>query len=467
MKRPVFALLWCCAFAAAQQRPAVAIRNAKIVTVSGPTIAKGTVVVRNGLIEAVGENVPVPADAMVVDGEGMTVYPGLIDALSTWGQPGAAPAVTATAGRGGRGTTTATPATNPLAALAAQAAAEPRARGPEDRPSTTSWLHIADEVSPADRRIESARSAGFTTAASFPTRGIFAGQGAMIDLLSEGKGGDMVLVPALGQYISVTRAGGGGGMGGGFPSSLMGYFAYIRQIYLDADHYQLVKDAYAKDPRGMERPAYDRALEGLIESKRILLPANRMVEMDRMLRFAAELKQPAILYGGREAFRPEAAALLKKNNAPLLLSIRWPEKARDTDPEEVDSMRTLETRDKAATAPMVLESAGVKYAFYSDGLDQPRDLQRAVKKAIDAGLPREAALRALTLSPAEIYGVADRLGSIEKGKIGNLVVTRGEIFDDRTKIEMILVDGHKYLPAAETTPMGGRGAVTDNPGVIQ
>jgi hypothetical protein len=260
MKESITALFLCCAFAAAQPRPAVAIRNAKIVTVSGPTIAKGTVVVRNGLIEAVGENVPVPADAMVVDGEGLTVYPGLIDGLSTWGQPGAV-TTTPNAGRGGRGTTTATPAPQtPPAAPATAAAPEPRARGPQDRPSTTSWLKVADQVSAADRRIETARSAGFTTAASFPTRGIFAGQGAMIDLLSDEKPGEMVLVPSLGQYISVTRAGGGGGMGGGFPSSLMGYFAYIRQIYLDAAHYQLVKEAYAKDPRGMERPAYDRAL---------------------------------------------------------------------------------------------------------------------------------------------------------------------------------------------------------------
>src|SRR6202011_3506373 len=167
------------------------------------------------------------------------------------------------------------------------------------------------------------------------------------------KPGAMVLVPAAGQYISLPRGGGlgGGGMGGGFPSSLMGYIAYIRQIYLDAAHYQLVKDAYAKDPRGMERPAYDRALEGVLESKRILLPANRLVEIDRMLRFAAELKQPVILYGGRETFRPEAAALLKKFNTPLLLSMRWPEKPRDADPEDVESMRTLQTRDKAASAP--------------------------------------------------------------------------------------------------------------------
>jgi imidazolonepropionase-like amidohydrolase len=144
--------------------------------------------------------------------------------------------------------------------------------------------------------------------------------------------------------------------------------------------------------------------------------------------------------------------------------MKWPEKARDTDPDDIDSMRALETRDKAASAPAALKAAGVKFALYSGGLEQARDLQRAVKKAIDAGLSREDALRALTLSPAEIFGVADRVGSIEKGKIGNLVVTRGDIFDDRTKVEMILVDGHKFTPAADATPLGGRGAATDDPG---
>src|SRR5438105_7529000 len=104
MKKTVTALLFC-ACALAQNPSAVAIRDAKIVTVSGPVIAKGTVVVRNGLIEAVGDNVQAPADAMVIEGEGLTVFPGLIDSLSTWGQPGAAPATTAaSAGRGGRGT---------------------------------------------------------------------------------------------------------------------------------------------------------------------------------------------------------------------------------------------------------------------------------------------------------------------------------------------------------------------------
>jgi hypothetical protein len=455
----VSALFLCCAFALAQSHPAVAIHNAKIVTVSGPVINKGTVVVRNGLIESVGENVAVPSDAMLVEGEGLTVYPGLIDALSTWGQPGAAPApsATAAAGRGGRGTTPSAPTASIVAVTAP-------ARGPEDRPQTTSWIKIADEISPTDRRIETARAAGFTTAVTFPTRGIFAGQGAVIDLITGEKPGEMIVASPAGQYISISAGGRGGGMGRSFPGSLMGYIAYLRQIYLDAGHYKLVKDTYAQNPVGMTRPEYDRALEGVLDSPRILLPANRLVEIDRMLHLAADLKQPVVIYGGRETFRPEAAALLKKFNAPVLLSMRWPEAARDADPDELDSMRTLETRDKAAQAPSVLVKAGVKFALYSDGLDAARDLQRAVKKALDNGLSREDALRALTLSPAEIYGVSNRLGSIDKGKIANLVVTRGDIFDDRTKMEMTLVDGRKYVPPADAPSFGTRGATTD-PGV--
>ncbi|SPF33959.1 Amidohydrolase [Candidatus Sulfopaludibacter sp. SbA4] len=462
MKKLVTALLLLAGYACAETPSVIAIRNAKIVTVSGPVIAKGTVVIRNGLIESVGENVAVPAEAMVVDGEGMTVYPGLIDALSTIGIPGAAPAAaTATAGRGGgRNQTQAAPTGTPAVASAPQA----RSNGPEDRPQTTSWLLAADEIQPTDRRIETIRGAGVTTAVTFPTRGIFGGQGAVIDLITADKSGQMVVESPVGQYIALARGGfGGGGFGGGFPSSLMGMIAYVHQVYLDAEHYKLVKEAYAKNPRGMERPQYDRALEGVLDSKRILLPANRLVEIDRMIRFIAELKQPAILYGMREAYRPEAGDLLKKAGLPVLVSLHWPTPPTGPDVHlEDESMRQLQTYDLAPTAPALLQKAGVKFALYSDGVETPRDLQRAVKRAMDAGLTRDQALRALTLSAAEIYGVADRLGSIEKGKIGNLVVTRGEIFDANTKIEMIVVDGKKYTPAPDTT--GGRGAATDTPG---
>ena len=153
----------------------------------------------------------------------------------------------------------------------------------------------------------------------------------------------------------------------------------------------------------------------------------------------------------------------------MLVSMRWPEPPRDADPELVESLRTLQTRDQAASAPALLQKAGVPFALYSDGLDQARDLQRAVKKAIDAGLSRDDAIRALTLSPAEIYGVADRLGSIEKGKIANLVVTSGDLFDDRTKVNMVFVNGIKYIPPPETPAAGGgRGqAAAETPGGVR
>lgn len=451
MKKLICALLTLCAGGIAADQSAIAIRNARIVPVNGAIIAKGTVVMRGGLIEAVGDVQP-PADAWVIDGEGMTVYPGLIDALSTVGMPGAGGATAAAGGRGGRGGATT------AAVAAAPAAATTRSMGPEDRPQTTSWVVASDEIQSSDRRIETVRGGGITTAVTFPTRGIFGGQGSAIDLATAEKPGELILDSPLGQYIAM--GGGRGGGGGGYPSSLMGVIAYVRQLFIDADYYKMVKDAYEKNPRGMARPEYDRALEGLLASKRILLPANREVEMDRMIRFAAELKRPTVLYGMHEAYRPEAVELLKKANLPVLVSLKFPTPASAEGLED-ESLRNLETYDQAPSAPALLQKAGVKFAFYSDGLDAPRDLQRAVKKAIDAGLPRDQALRAMTMTPAEIYGVSDRVGSVEKGKIANLVVTKGDIFDSNTRIEMIFVDGKKYAPA-DTAAAGGRGAVTEN-----
>jgi imidazolonepropionase-like amidohydrolase len=186
------------------------------------------------------------------------------------------------------------------------------------------------------------------------------------------------------------------------------------------------------------------------------------VEIDRMIHFAAELKQPAIYYGMREGFEDRSVKYLKDANATVLVSLKWPEKARDQDPEADDPYRQMVIREKAPTTPAVLKRNGIKFALYSDGLDTPRELQKAIKKAIDNGLSREDAVRALTLSPAEIYGVQDRLGSIEKGKIANLVVTKGEIFDEHTKVEFVLVDGNKYVPVPEPPPAGrGGGAATE------
>ena len=414
---------------------AIAVKDAHIVTVSGEDMPKATVVLRNGLIQDVGTTVQIPSDAWVIDGSGLTIYPGFIDGLSTWGISSAA--------AGPRATTGTTPPTGANAQQ--ETAAVPRSHGPEDRPQTYSFERAADLVSPGDSRLEAARAAGFTTAATFPNRGIFEGLGALIDLAGE-RGRDMVIAQPIGQQV-MFRTGGGMSRTTGFPSSLMGNIAYVRQMYLDLDQYKQAKQIYASAPSGNRRPEYDHALEGLAESPRVLLPAREAQQIDRIIAFGQELKVPFVVYGLHEAY--QRVDELKRANVAVLVSLKWPEKSRDADPNDEPNYRDLVMRDRAPAVPGLLAKAQVKFGFYSDGIDSAPDLKKSLKKVLDAGLSRADTIRALTLNVAEIYGVSDRLGSIEKGKIANLVVTKGEAFDDKTTIEYVFIDGKEFKPSKE------------------
>jgi len=411
----LLALLCVAGLRAAGNPGAYALTGAKIVRVSGPVIEQGTVLIRGGLIEAVGEAITPPADAWVVDCKGLTIYPGLIDAMSEWGLLNTGP--------------------TPLV---------PISRGPEDRPLNASYLKAADLISPNDTRIESARNWGFTTAVSFPGTNIFAGQGSVFELAGE-RAGEMVVADAVGQRIILRTSG-----TRSYPGSLLGTIAYIRQVYLDAERYRLAKSIYEKHPQGLQRPAYDRTLEGVLASPRVLLPASRSYEIERMVALATELKLPAVIYVAHEAWR--SVELLKKTNTPVLLSLRFPEKPRDFNPDENEPQRFTEFREKAPGTAGLLAKAQVKFAFYSDGISNPRDLLRAVRKTLDAGLSRTDAVRALTLSAAEIYGVDDRLGSIDKGKIANLVITSGDLLDEQMKIRYVFVDGNQFIPSSTVNP---------------
>jgi imidazolonepropionase-like amidohydrolase len=422
----------------AETPSAIAIKDAHVVTASGADLPKATVLLRGGLIQDVGAGLTIPADSWVIDGTGLTVYPGFIDGLSTWGIPDASSQ--SSPGRGG----------------AAQAPAAPRAHGPEDRPQTFSYERAADLVKPTDKRLEAARAAGFTTAATFPARGIFTGQGAIVSL-GGNRASDLVIAEPVGQQIVFRTA----GFRAGFPNSLMGVISYVRQVYLDLDEYKQAKQLYVAHVNGTKRPEYDRTLEGLSESPRVLLPAVETQQIDRVLNFGPELKMPFVVYGLHEAYG--RINELKQANAPLLVSLKWPEKPKNADPNDIPSLRELEMRDKAPSVPGLLAKAGLKFGFYSDGVDSAADLKKAVKKAIDAGLSRADAVRALTLNVAEIYGVSDRLGSIDKGKIANLIVTKGDAFDDKTTIEYVFVDGTEYKPTKEIqTGPGARPSTEDS-----
>jgi imidazolonepropionase-like amidohydrolase len=406
-----------------------AIRGAKIVPVTGPPMENATVVMAHGVITAIGKDVAIPADAWIIEGKGLTVYPGLFDAFTDVGLPAVVPAPGAASEGAGGGRRAA-----PTGEVS---------RGPEDRPGTTPWRSAADEVSLSDKRIESWRNGGFTTVVSAPKGGMFPGEAAVLDLAGE-RASEMVVKTPVAIPLSLQP---GGGFGN-FPGSLMGALAYAHQVWIDTAWSASALAIYEKNPRGVARPRYDRTeavLGGAIEEHTlVLIPANNSTQLRRALALAALWDVDGAIYGGQMAYEVAGEIGANKKKLPVLVNLKWPESEKDADPDEKPSLRTLRFRDKAPSSPAALAKAGVKFAFYSGGITAPKDMIKAAKKSIDAGLAPDAALRALTLTPAEIYGVADRLGSIENGKIANLVVTDGDLFDEKTKVKMVFVDGKRF-----------------------
>jgi imidazolonepropionase-like amidohydrolase len=395
-----------------------AIKGATVIPVSGPRLENATVIISRGLIAAIGKDAAVPEEAWVIDGRGLFVYPGLVDAFTDVGIP---------------------PAPAPAEGAPRQQAAT--SRGPEDRPGSTPWRSAADEVNLSDKRIETWRSAGFTTVISAPKGGMLPGQAAVLDLAGE-RNGDLVVKAPAAVPVSLQPA----GSFNSFPGSLMGTIAYIRQVWLDTDWSTKAEGAYAKNPRGSARPRYDRTnailAKALEDHPVVLIPANNSTQIRRALILIDNWRVNGVIYGGQMSY--EVANEIAAKKVPVLVDLKWPEAEKDTDPDDTPSLRTLRLRDHAPSAPAALAKAGVKFAFYSGAITAPKDMLKAVKKSIDAGLSPDAALRASTLSPAEIFGVADRLGSIEKGKIANLVVADGDLFNEKTKIKLVFVDGRRF-----------------------
>jgi len=415
-----------------------AIEGARIVTVSGATIDNGTVVVQNGLITAVGRNVTVPRAAWVIDGSGKTVYPGLIDAFTTLGHPSAG------GGRPGAGG-------GPPFGQQRPVDMANHSWGPEDRPGTHSWVSAADDLDGSDDRLESWREAGFTSALSTMESGLVTGMAAVLNLGDVDRARQMVVKTPVGMRLNLSDR-----SFTGYPGSLMGSFAYLKQLYMDAAHYDRAWNAYDANPRGMVRPEFDVALEPirqqLSEGWPVFFPAQNRTEIVRAVLTSQEMGVTPIVYGVQGGF--EAADLLAEEGIVALVNLDWPGAPRDADPEAQPSVANLRMWDRAATTPAVLDEAGVRFAFYSGG--SAGDALSNARKAVAAGLSSDAAIRAFTLSPAEIFGVDDRLGSIEEGKIANLIVADGDLMESGTKIEIVFVDGDKFENTGSEAPMRGR-----------
>jgi imidazolonepropionase-like amidohydrolase len=389
-----------------------AIRGARIVTVSGADIENGTVVIANGKITGVGANVAIPSGAHVIEGRGLTVYPGMIDLGTSMG----------------------------LIEITEQGATgwvDTQEVG-EMNPNSRAFYGI----NPHSSHIAVTRVNGVTTVLSSPLGGIISGQSALINLLGS-TAPEMALDRAAALVVNYPRSGGTGGGGGFFFAQQPAGDAatqrdrqleQIRKAMRDADAYARAIDAANADAK-LPHPDRDVVLESLVPYARGLKPvifrASRESEIRGAVRFAEELKLKPIILGGDEAWR--AAAFLKEHNVPVVLTNVLDLPSREDDNYDIN----YEAASK-------LQAAGVQFAISTgDTAAVVRDLPYHAGMAASFGLPKVEALKAVTLYPAQIIGMGAQLGSIDVGKIANLVVTDGDLLEARTNVRHLFINGRE------------------------
>ncbi len=410
--------------AAHAQAPGVyAITGATIHPASGPDIANGTVLIRGGLIEAVGANVPIPPDAAVIDAKGAHVYPGLIDAQTSLGFPQARPQTRGRrGGGGGRG-----------------------GQQQEQLPETSPAYVAMRNVSLSEDDIDARRGIGVTTIVTAPAFGIFNGQSVVLNL-GNGTPEERVIKSPAGMQISFNPR-----PAWTFPDSLMGVIAYIRQTMLDAQWYGNARAIYDKNPTVGQRPETSESLEAMqpviAKNLPIVFVADTELMMRRAQKIANEFGIRYILSGGRQGYR--FANELKRWNAPVLVSVKWPVAPASKEDREEQPLRVIRDRQLAPTTPSAFVKSGVTFALVS-GAGKTGDFIPGIRKAIDNGLSADDALKATTLWPARIFGVDRQLGSLDHGKIADVVVSDKPIFDKDAKITHEFVDGREVrLPSPE------------------
>ena len=388
------------------------IRNAHIVTVSGPDIENGSVVIRDGKIEAVGTNVTVPRGAQEIDARGLSVYPGMIDAGTAMGL--------VEVGQGASGTVD---------------TAEVGDMNPNAQAIVAVNAHSA--------HIGVTRVDGVTSVVSLPQGGIISGQAALLNLNGTTPR-EMAVVPSVALVIDfprVTRFGGDRE----FSTETQGnqnitealnaanrQVEELRKMLRDAESYGRAQDAYARDPK-LPRPDQNVVLASLVPfargEKPVIMRANREAEIRSAVRFADEMKLKAIILGGDDAAK--VATLLKEKNVPVILTGILSLPLREDD--YYDAL--YETAAK-------LQSAGVRFCISTGNSGSAvRNLPLYAGMAAAFGLPKAEALKAVTLYPAQIMNVADRMGSIEPGKTANIVVTDGDLLEVRTHVRYLFIDG--------------------------
>ncbi len=413
---------------------AFAIQNATVIVRPGETIEGATVVIQNGVIEAVGKNITPPAEAQIIPGEGLFVYAAFIDAggnqfLDTEKKPQPAP---------GRKWDTS------RYVLAATR--------PDNRKGLTPEYQTAQNLKLDTAKLEDLRKAGFAAIHVLPDAGIASGQGSLVSTGGQTPR-DSVIVESTFNSFSLNRLG-----GDTYPSTLMGTTAHLRQAFLDAGHYADHWKLYRESKTAIARPPVDAALETLhqvqIGKRRSVFLAESRDDIHRALDFCEEQHLKPVIWGGRDAHR--CLDRLTKNKTDLILQLDFgemPKLEKPADDKKLsanikDPLRLEHDRQakwlKRLQGFAELHERGLRFGLTSREMKTHADVLAAVRTLIETGLPKDAALAALTTSPAEILGVADRLGTLEAGKLGSVVVLTKPFDDKNTKVRHLFVDGRQF-----------------------
>jgi imidazolonepropionase-like amidohydrolase len=458
-----------------------AIRGAKIWIGDGRTIEKGTILIRRGVVEAIGESVEIPFDAETIDAEGLEAAPAFLDAFATLG-------VKAPEGP--------SPNEAPLVDTSVTAEVEmPEANRAGLRPE----FAAADVFALDEAGGKAHREAGFAAAVVGPAGGILAGQTALVALSGEPRR-EAIFSESV--YLSGAFA----PAGAGYPGTEMGVFAHLRQAFHDASLWRDTIDRYERNGRAGPRPPHDDTLAVLadvLEKKiPVALEADSARVILRALSFAKEFGIRLWILGGAEAWKVTDA--LHAEGVPVILGLDFgeepkrrgvragrageaaakpegegkkeeeekpapgeekpageeekkegekkePEKAAAGAEGEIDDpepLRVFEDRkkkweEKVACAAR-LHEAGVQFAFTTQGTRSPSEFLKNLEKAIERGLPREAAIAALTAGAARLLGFADRLGVLEPEGIANVAIWNGAPGTKGAKVRFLFADGKKF-----------------------
>jgi hypothetical protein len=427
------------------------LTNARVVVSPERTLEGATVVVRDGRIAAVGEGLAAPGDARILDLRGLTIYPGLIDAASTANRP-PAPATDAP------GASNLAPGRRALDGLELPDAARDawRAAG-----VTTLGLAYAGGT---DLR----RAPGPQYRIEQEAQPLLPGHTSLVSLGAGPLEQLVVRAPGAVQVGFGTRT------VHQYPVTLMGSIAFVHQAFLDAAHQRRLRAGNVRGAEPVFRPEVEPLEAAAGGDQQVWFTAWQENNIKRAIGLGEELGLDYALLGAQEGFR--VVDRIARTGRPVLVSLAYPPPQRATgrsyaldvfgasgafgSPEQVDAATARAFRGNAAA----LVAAGVPVALTSYGLEGPEQFRAAVLEAVQAGLPTSEALRALTVTPARILGLADRIGTVEAGKAANLLVVDGDLFAAGASIRHVFVDGRLF---DVTTPAAGRRAEreTDLPAV--